>query len=110
MEKITNPPSREAILFNNNILRIKGEGKGLILRGTVRRYTEASGTGVNILRSGSFPTSVLRIEPRTSARFATALSTALLISDRSYKYRELFIIGNLIMDYARIIQQFKCLG
>ena len=30
-------------------------------------YTEASGTGANISKSGSFLTSMLGIEPRTSA-------------------------------------------
>ena len=47
---------------------IKDKGNRLILREAVRRYTEASDTGENISRSGSFPTSVtLGIEPRTSA-------------------------------------------
>ena len=32
----------------------------------VRHYTEASGTGENILQSGSFPTSMLGIEPLTT--------------------------------------------
>ena len=45
----------------------------------VRRYTEASDTRENISQSGSFPTSVLEIEPQTTVLLATAsLSTALL--------------------------------
>ena len=55
-------------MFNGTFAK-EGCIKGVrcILRGAVRRYTEASDTGENISRSGSFPTSVLEIEPRTSA-------------------------------------------
>ena len=47
----------EVVSFSNS----KVKAKGLILRGAVCRYAEASDTGENISQSGSFSTSVLGI-------------------------------------------------
>ena len=78
--RMTNNIINKTLRFSNftfSRLRVQAS-KALILRGAVRRYTETSGTREDISRSGSFPTSVLRTESRTSAWFATALPTALL--------------------------------